>query len=324
MSSSTLEGFRLSPQQRRVWSLRQAGPRSLPRSQCALLLQGALEPDALRQAAKRLVATHEILRTTFHRPAGMRFPLQVVTEAGTASWQGVDLSGAAARDPLAAADELARQEIARPFDLERGPLFRLRLAALPDSNHVLLLSLPSLCADRRTLHNIARQLAKGYGGRADGGGTEAPIQYADYSQWQNDLLEASDETAEVARAYWGQRSAATGSPRLPFEASGEAAGSSSTSELVLGPEQLRKIDAFSREEGVSTADFLLACWQTLLWRTTGEAEVFVGDIHDGRTSEELDDAFGLFATALPLAARFERNPQFGDTVRRGRGGETAE
>ncbi len=265
------------------------------------------------------MATHEILRTTFHRPAGMRFPLQVVTEAGTASWREVELSGTAARDPLAAADELARQENAGPFDLERGPLFRLRLAALSDSSHVLLLSLPSLCADRRTLHNIVRELANRYGRGADGGVTETPIQYADYSQWQNDLLEASDETAETARAYWSQRSAATVSPRLPFEASGEGSGSSMTSKLVLGPRQLGKIDAFCRNEGVSAADFLLACWQTLLWRTMGEADVLVGDVHDGRKSRELDDALGPFATALPLVARLERDLQFCDAVR-----ETAE
>ncbi len=319
MSKSTLEGFRLSPQQRRVWSLWQAGLRSLPRSGCALLLQGTLEPDALRQAAERLVATHEILRTTFHRPAGMRFPFQVVTEAGTACWQEVDLSGAAARDPLAAADELARQEYARPFDLERGPLFRLRLAALSSSSHVLLLHLPSLCADRRTLQNIALQLANLYGGGADGGVTEAPIQYADYSQWQNDLLEASDETAEVARAYWGQRSAATGFPTIPFEARGEGSGSSLTSELVLRSGRLRMVDAFCRDEGVSVADFLLACWQALLWRITGEDEVLVRDIHGGRKSGELDDALGPFATALPLLARFEKNLRFCETVR-----ETAE
>ena len=265
------------------------------------------------------MATHEILRTTFHRPAGMRFPLQVVTEAGTASWREVELSGTAARDPLAAADELARQENAGPFDLERGPLFRLRLAALSDSSHVLLLSLPSLCADRRTLHNIVRELANRYGRGADGGVTETPIQYADYSQWQNDLLEASDETAETARAYWSQRSAATVSPRLPFEASGEGSGSSMTSKLVLGPRQLGKIDAFCRNEGVSAADFLLACWQTLLWRTMGEDDVLVGDVHDGRKSRELDDALGPFATALPLVARLERDVQFCDAVR-----ETAE
>ena len=319
MSSSTLEGFRLSPQQRRIWSLFQGGLRSLPRSECALLLQGTLEPDALRHAAERLVVTHEILRTTFHRPAGMRFPLQVVTEAGTVSWHEVELSGTAARDPLAAADELARQENARPFDLERGPLFRLRLAALSDSSSVLLLSLPSLCADRRTLYNIARELTNGYGRGGDGGVTETPIQYADYSQWQNDLLEASDETAETARAYWGQSSMATVPPRLPFEASGEGPGSSMTSKLVLGPRQLREIEAFCRREGVSAADFLLACWQTLLWRITGEAEVLVGDIHDGRKSRELDDALGHFATALPLVASLERDLPFCDAVR-----ETAE
>ena len=282
MSHSTLEGFRLSPQQRRIWSLWQQGLRPLARSECALLLQGALEPDALREAAEGLVAAHEILRTTFHRPAGMRFPLQVVAAAGEVCWKEVDLSGAAARDPLAAVAELARRESADPFDLQRGPLFRLRLVALPDSSHVLLLNLPSLCGDRRTLHNIARHLANRYGGRADGGVTEAPIQYADYSQWQNDLLAARDETADAARAFWRRRSGTTVSPRLPFEASGNGSVASWTSQLTLGSGGLRRIDTFCREERVSTADFLLACWQTLLWRITGEASVLVGGVHDGR------------------------------------------
>ncbi len=277
-------------------------------------LDGPLDPKALRRAAERLTARHEILRTIFHRRPGLRVPFQVLTE-GSPSWEAVELSGAGGTDPIAAAEELLRQEVASPFDLERGPLFRLRLGALSQSRHVLLFTLPTLCADRETLHNIASQLADLYGGEGGERDLEAPIQYADFSQWQYDLLETSDETAEMARSYWRQKSADNGGGSVPFETIGDDSGVPAASEFLLRPALLRRIDAFCREEEVSTADFLLACWQMLLWRTTDEAEVLVGNVHNGRKFEELKNALGLFARALPLRARFDENPRFSQAVK---------
>lgn len=311
MTDTSVEGYRLSPQQRRIWSLCQGG-RLFGRAQCVLSLAGALDRERLRRAAERLVATHEILRTAFHRRPGMRFPFQVIAERGALSWQTIDLSGGAS-DPVAAAGELMRQDAETPPDLEHGPLLRLRLAPLSEEKHLLLFALPTLCADRGTLHNIAIQLAAFYRGEENEAGPEGPIQYADFSQWQNDLLEPEDEAAETARAHWRASSASPAT--LPFETGGGGSGDPEETILLVSPAVLRKIEGFCSDQGVSAADFLLACWQTLLWRTTGASDLLVREVHDGRKFEELKDALGLFARALPLPARFDGDPQFSEIVK---------
>jgi amino acid adenylation domain-containing protein len=309
--AAALEGFRLSTQQRRAWSLWHDD--SSARAWCVLLLEGPLDPRALLRAAESLVGSHEILRTNFHRRPGLRVPFQVVSETPSVSWQTVDPSPAAAQDPLLAADELLGREKASPLGLEEGPIFHLRLCELSGSRHVLLFALPTLCADRGTLHNVARQLSDLYGGRRRG--TEPRIQYVDYSRWQEELLESDDEASRAARVHWRQRSAVERPGSIPFERLGEESSGRALSEFFLEPSVVENIDSFCREGGFSTGDFLLACWQTVLWRTTGDPDVRVRTVDEGRRLEELTDAMGLFACALPVPTRFEQDSLFSDVVR---------
>ena len=88
--SQRREGFRLSPQQRRLWSLQQEGWTG--RAQCVLQLEGRLDVQALHKAVQRLVSDYEILRTTFQQPPGIKMPLQVITDQADASWSELDLS----------------------------------------------------------------------------------------------------------------------------------------------------------------------------------------------------------------------------------------
>ncbi len=317
--TAVVEGFRLSPQQRRVWSLSDRGMRPWARAWCVLMLEGELSTESLRRAIERVVARQEILRTTFQRRSGSS-PFQVVAEDVEAAWrltEGLETPGADPHPhlhPLAAAQELVRQEAATPFDVARGPLLRLRLSRLSSSRHLLLFTVPALCADRKGLYSIARQLAAEYAGDAPGRDREGTIQYADFSEWQNELLESDDEPARTARTHWSGRFLATGA--LPFDGMEDVPGGMGRSELDLNGELLAAIEAHCRAEGFSPGDFLLTCWQALLWRTTGETEVLVRDVHDGRKLDDLKEAVGLFARALPLGASFEGNPSFDEAARR--------
>ncbi len=308
MTETPKLGFRLSSQQRRVWSLWQDGPSA--RTWCALLLEGALDAERLRRAAEALAASHEILRTTFHRQSGLRTPFQVVGERGGLSWSA---GGNSASVP-AAVEELVRQESASHRNLEEEPVFRLRLTAVSDSEHVLLFALPALCADRRTLHNIAVQLAGLYGGGAAQGPAAEPIQYADYAQWQSDLV-GSDEAGRAGRTE--SRLLGVEIPaNLPFETLRGESGDSPRVAFALDPETVARIEAFGAATGSAAKDFFLAAWQVLLWRTTGEAEVLVRAVHEGRDLEDLTDALGRFAVTLPMPLRFEQDRPFSDVVRR--------
>jgi len=132
MSSS--QGFPLSAEQRRVWAVQ--GPASVLRVQCALIVEGALDPPRLRTGAEELVAAHEILRTTYRRPPGHKAPLQVIAEGLGVAWRVEDASGgddAPARAAQSAARVL-REEAEASFDLEAGPILRMAVARIAASS----------------------------------------------------------------------------------------------------------------------------------------------------------------------------------------------
>src|SRR6185436_6301370 len=122
-----IEGYRLSPQQKRLWTI-QAG-NDVYRAKCRLHLEGVLQPEPLKAALLEVINRHEILRTTLRRVPGIKVPLQVVTEAGQLAWETLDL-----RDqPVVEREALLAshfQEIGRAsFDYEQGPLLRSTLAS---------------------------------------------------------------------------------------------------------------------------------------------------------------------------------------------------
>ncbi|HEY6928668.1 MAG TPA: AMP-binding protein, partial [Thermoanaerobaculia bacterium] len=316
MIGSALEGFRLSAQQRRLWSIGREGAEPWARAWCALQIDGPLELDRLRGAAATLAAKHDVLRTTFHRKAGMRNAFQVVAEAATPFWHVSELPAASRGEPHAAIDDLVREEPSVPMDLERGPLFRLSLGALSASTHVLVFSLPTLCADRRTLYIIARSLADLYVGQ-ENAGNESPIQYPDFCQWQAELFESDDDEDVAARSYWTQRSSAYRGGTVPFAGIGDGPGVPARGDFLLTPPQVERIESFCRAAGVSLGDFLRAGWHTLIARTTGDIEVVVADLHEGRKLDELAEALGLFAVSLPVSVRFDESSTFADIVKRG-------
>src|SRR5688572_7133339 len=163
---SQIEGYRLSPQQKRLWTIQEEN--DVYRAKCRLHLEGALKPEPLKAALQEVINRHEILRTTLRRVPGIKVPLQVVTDAEHLAWESLDL-----RDrPRAEQEALLAghfQEIGRrPFDYEQGPLLRSSLASLSDTQHVLLLCLPALYADAWTLRNLTQEIATAYTAGKDG------------------------------------------------------------------------------------------------------------------------------------------------------------
>ncbi|HYP52368.1 MAG TPA: amino acid adenylation domain-containing protein, partial [Pyrinomonadaceae bacterium] len=316
MQEKNLEGFRLSPQQRRLWSLAQGGP--LNAARCAVLVEGDAEPKILREALRQVVARHEILRTTFRRRPGMKFPLQVVGNS-VPHLKEIELTTLDASAQNQHLEELFR-EAARPAaDAEESPL-RLTLVKLSDSRRVLVVSLPALSADTRTLENFVSELSVAYGALARGGETaEEPAQYADYCQWQTELVEAGDEDAAAGLAFWQAREGvlSAAAPALPLEnraAAPSAAEPELLAPLALAAEKVARAESAAVKAGASVEVFLLACWQTLLGRLTNQTPVVVRHTFDGRTLEELRDALGLFARALPLSADFGQDAAFTDIL----------
>ena len=344
-----VEGFRLSPQQRHLWSLRQDDG-SLPyHAQCAILIEGILDRALLDAALRTLFDRYEILRTTFRVDPGTLIPLQSVSaEAIQASatpsgapWSGVtgamlsrgsgasssrdgtipiiahyDLRRCTQARQAAAIEKLYRRQGALAFDFEQSPLPRLSLIAQASDRHVLLMNLPALCADSASLDNLMHELGRCYSAAAAGDRlTGEPLQYADAAEWQNELLESA-QTLE-GRKYWLDQpilqSPRLPSDRRPIEKPVFDPRCLSTS---VKPQLAASIIAMIDKYDTSPAVFLMACWQTLLWRLSGQSDFLLGAICDGRTYEGLQEAVGPFEKTLPLPCHLAGDLRFGDLLQR--------
>ncbi|HEX8559632.1 MAG TPA: amino acid adenylation domain-containing protein, partial [Pyrinomonadaceae bacterium] len=322
MQQEVIEGYRLSHQQRRLWRLQQDG--GVYRAQCAIGVTGALDRGAFAAALKRVAGRHEILRTAFPLLPDVDVPLQVISEEPRFAYAELDRRGVAPEARAAELERVFEGELGAAFDFQRGPLLRFALIEWSDEERVLLVSLPALCADARSLGNLFEECARAYAAAlAREEEPEEPLQYVQFSEWQQELLETED--AEAGREFWERRRLAELPPvSLPFEAAlpkarvrvaarrwGVAAA------LEVGPERWRRAQALADDQGVSVQALLLTCWQTLLWKLTGQTEVVVETLFDGRKFEELHGTLGPLSRYAPVAARLAGRLQLGETLKRG-------
>lgn len=313
---NVIEGYQLSPQQKNLWLSPQED--EVYRAQCGILIEGRLDRDVLKEALQRIVARHEILRTTFYRRSGIRLPIQVVAERDTALWRYVVLNSWNEHEQAVDIEEIRQEERRLPFDFQRGPLLHACLVNLSPQAHLLLLTLPSLCADERTLKQLFKELSDFYRlALRDEEETDEATQYAQYAEWRNELLETED--AATGKEYWLKQEADT-LPllKLPLEKQPDETTAFRLSSLTtdVEPETVEKLETVALWNNTSADVLLLACWQTLLWRLTGQTDLAVGRVFEGRKYEELEEAFGLFAESLPVRASLHGETPFAAVLRK--------
>lgn len=315
LQDKVIEGFRLSPQQKRLWLLQQD---SLAyRVQGAILLEGNLKKEVLKAALQQVINRHEILRTTFVRPMGVKTPIQVIADSSLPLWREVNLSGWDFQQQVTKIESLFQEERLLPFDFEQGSLLRSSLLTLSAHKHVLLLSLPALCADTWTLKNLVQEIGQSYDACLQGEELcDEVVQYIQFSEWQNQLLE--DEDALSGEEYWHKQDfSALATLKLPFEAIPIAHSNTEVNyfDWKISPGESAKIEALVQQYGTDTSVFLLACWLVLLWRFTGQPDIVVGTACDGRKYQELKTAIGLFAKYLPLHCCLQDDYQFSEILK---------
>jgi len=311
----TINGFRLSPQQKYLWLLQQDSPAY--RIQSAISIEGSLQTDNLKKALEKVSDRHEIIRTSFQGKAGLKIPIQVISEHSSVSWNWVNLSEVNPQEQEAKIEEIFQQEKSAFFKFDRNPVWHLSLITLSSERHILLVSLPALCADSRTLKNLVQEISQCYAACLHGEEiTDEVVQYIQFSEWQNELLE--DEEAAEGKEYWTRQDlSALASLRLPFENRLINAPSQFTPqafEVKLESALLVQVEDIARQYNTSLSTFLLACWKILLWRLIGQSELTVGVAFDGRKYEELEPALGLFAKFLPLSSQLTENFSFAETL----------
>lgn len=318
MHDEVSKGYRLSPQQERLWLQQQ--DQSLPYwSQTALCLKGRLDLPRLHAALQQLIRRHEIFRTIFYRAPGMTLPVQVITETDGLSIEEEDLTCLSPGEQAARVEEWEREVGQRSIEWTRGPLLHFRIGKLGPTQHILLISVPALCADTKTLHNFVREFSQAYtaGGQdvcSDACSSDDVVQYADFAEWQHTVLESED--GKAGRRFWHtQDYTALLQTTLPCEHRSQE----STAFLPrwmpveVSPEQAAQVDAVAVDNRTTPSIIFLACWQLLLWRLTGHSEGLVGMACEGRT-EELEEACGLFAKYIPLQCQLDAHLSFSALV----------
>ncbi|NUO78610.1 amino acid adenylation domain-containing protein [candidate division KSB1 bacterium] len=313
-SNQTL-GFRFSPLQKHLW-LQQQG-NNLPYNALAMIrLEGEVDFAILEAAVADVVNRHEILRTTFQRLPGMALPVQVISDRRVKIVRRADLSQLPAAQHASAVAAFFQEGKNSAFDFENGPLIQLSYTKLSSTQHLMLVALPALCADAVSLENFVREVARAYAApRRHEEYRDGVMQYADIAEWQNELLEAAE--GEPGRAFWRQQDFKNWlHAPLPFEKYAGEDSSFKPLEVVLTlPVDLSaKIIAVSQRLKTSPANFLLACYQTLCWRLTGEENVLIGVNDSGRKYEELQAALGLFAKYLPVTGRLNAKARFTEVL----------
>ena len=185
MQNEVIEGFRLSPQQRRLWALQESDGSQAYRVRCVVRIEGELDAVTFAAALRRVIARHEILRTKFQRLPGVLLPVQVIAENYAQPVEYQDLSGLndAEQDNQC---EAFFHEVRGHLDDEQQAPLQVRLCKLSERVHDLVLNFPSLCGDVASLQNFIRELSESY--RICLGAAEAEnveMQYADVAEWQN-------------------------------------------------------------------------------------------------------------------------------------------
>ncbi|WP_163871123.1 non-ribosomal peptide synthetase, partial [Myxococcus eversor] len=303
----------LSFAQQRLWLIDQLEPGSSTYNiPLALLLQGPLDVAALERAFTSLVERHESLRTTFLTRDGE--PYQHIHAPAPVRVSVKELQSLAEDTKLAEARRLVSEEAARPFDLEHGPIFRVLLVRLDEQRHVLVGTVHHIASDGWSMGVLLRELAEFYSAHATGQTPRMealPVQYADYAAWQRSWLR--DEALEQQLSYWKQQltgappflELSTDRPRPPVQSN---RGGSFPVRLPRSVNE--RFVALCQREGVTPFMALLAVWQLLLSRYSGQDDISVGSPIAGRTRSETEGLIGFFVNTLVLRAQVRPGLRF--------------
>jgi len=309
----------LSFAQQRLWILSQLEPNSafynIP---AAVRLRGRLDLQVLQGCLREIVRRHESLRTTFSLIDD--YPRQIVHEPSSLDLEVTDLSHLPDEERRDAADRLAAEEARRPFDLSNGPLIRVRLLRLDEEEQLLVLVLHHIISDGWSMGVLIREAAALYEAYSRGAASPLPeleIQYADYAAWQRQYL--TSEVLDQELNYWKER--LTGAPpllELPTDYARPAMQSYRGRDLSFSlPADLSaRLAELSQKHQATLFMTLLAAFQALLYRSTGQTDICVGTPIAGRNHSEIEGLIGFFANTLVLRTDLSGKPDFAELLGR--------
>ena len=310
----------LSFAQQRLWFLDQLAPGDPAYNiHAAVRLRGALDAGALARALSAVAARHEPLRARFSAAEGR--PVQIVDPPAPVPLPVVDIGAL----PITLHEirereilRLAAEEALRSFDLALGPPLRATLVRAAAGEQILLLTIHHIAADGWSIGVILREVATLYAGFAAGRPADLPplpVSYSDFAAWQRERLRGERLEGEVE--HWRARLAGLPELRLGSEPARPEAGSRGGAVPVAVPSALTgRLQAIGRGAGASLFMTLLAAFQVLLSRWTGQADFGVGTPVANRTRPEIEGLVGFFVNTLVLRADLAGDPSFAELLAR--------
>jgi surfactin family lipopeptide synthetase A len=310
----------LSFPQQRLWFVDQLDPGSAVYNMPGIVhLRGSLNVAALERSLDTIVRRHETLRTSFESRDGV--PLQRVDPHATVPLRHVDLRDLPQPERAAALQQHALESARQPFDLSNGPLLRMTLLQLAADEHLLLLTMHHIIADGWSIGVFVRELSALYSAliaEQPDPLPELPIQYADFAVWQRQQAQA--EYLREHLDYWKQQLAdlptlqlPTDRPRPVFQSFAGA-----KQQLRLPAALSQALKTLAQREDATLFMMLLAIWQLLLRRYSGQNDLVIGSVTAGRSRRELETLIGYFVDNLVLRTDLSGNPSFRELLRRTR------
>ena len=294
--------------QNRLWITWQLDPQSSAYTiPGALRLRGELDEDAVRASFQQLIERHEALRTRFYERDGQA--CQRVDATTGFDLHVIDLSDLPAAEREARAQQIREDEARTQFDLEKGPLLWVTLLRLDDEEHHLLVTLHHIIADGWSLNILIDEFSQLYAAATQGQRLELPalaLQYADYGSWQRQWLAEGEGQRQLA--YWKAQlgdehptlSLATDHPR-----SAQHRHTASRHTVRLGASLSEAIRQTAQANESTPFMLLLAAFQSLLYRYSGQRDIRIGVPNANRPRQETQGLVGFFINTLVLRAELD-------------------
>jgi len=314
----------LSFAQQRLWFLDKLIPNNaFYNVPSALRVIGSLNLEALEQTFAEIVRRHEALRTTFVMLE--RQAVQVISPTLTIPISVVDLQSLPDAKRETQALYLMTEEAQRPFNLATGPLLRVTVLRLQETEHILLLNLHHIVSDGWSIGILIRELATLYEAISSASPPSLPalpIQYADFAYWQRQWLQQAGKDGctplQTQLNYWRQQLDEISFLNLPTDRmrSAHQTYRGSTQFLQISESLSEALEALSQREGVTLFMTLLAAFQILLCRYTQQEDITVGTPIANRNRSEIEPLIGFFVNSLVLRTNLSGNPTFLEVLSR--------
>jgi len=312
----------LSFAQQRIWYWEQLEPGTPTYNlSSAFRMEGDLDLALLERSFNEIVRRHETLRTSFTVIDGE--PVQVVAPKKAFRVSFTDLSSKPAAERETEARRLAGIEALQPFILAKSPLLRVSLLRLSPQEHIAVVAMHHIISDGWSLGLFIEEVTALYEAYQSGKSSplaELPVQYGDFAQWQNELLQPGSEVLESQIAYWKEQLRDAQDLKLPIDRPRPAVYDPRGAFMPLhySAELSQKLKKLSRREDVTLFMTLLSAFNVLLHSQSGQEDIVVGIPIANRTRLETEKLIGFFVNMLVLRTDLSGDPTFRELLQRAR------